>query len=239
MLNPACAPGPSTRIDPRTQGLNRRARAPARQAAVGNASATDRCCRSSAGWTRRSSPGPASAAPLTVEQGEGVKSSNPLPRAASWTQRRSNPLAARLPTLRATLEHERDFRRDQLAQLDPHERALSAVDQPVDGFPRAESALHEVDALIAAGARRALNDIELALARMHAGRYGYCRTCGLGMPLVVARGDPQDHVVPGLPGTDRTTGKTRPGRSQRRSRSAGRVSPRGTGQAAAATMSCH
>ena len=100
-------------------------------------------------------------------QGEGVQPPSPLPRAASWTQRRSNPLAARLPTLRATLEHERDFRRDQLARLDPHEGARSAVDPPVGGYHRAGSALREVDALIAAGARRALDDIELAMARMH------------------------------------------------------------------------
>ena len=142
-----------------------------------------------------------------------MKSSNPLPRAASWTQRRSNPLAARLPTLRATLEHERDFRRDQLAQLDPHERALSAVDQPVDGFPRAESALHEVDALIAAGARRALNDIELALARMHAGRYGYCRTCGLGMPLVVLEAIPKTTLCLACQGQTERRERPSPGRS--------------------------
>jgi RNA polymerase-binding transcription factor DksA len=141
-----------------------------------------------------------------------VKPPSPLPRAASWTQRHSTPLAARLPTLRATLEQERAFRRDQLARLDPHEGARSAVDPPVDGCQEAASALREVDALIAAGARRALDDIELAMARMHAGRYGYCRTCGLGIPLVVLEAIPKDHVVPGLSGTDRTTERPSPER---------------------------
>src|SRR4051794_766521 len=113
-----------------------------------------------------------------------VDHTSSLPR-ASWTQGPSDPLDAHLPMLRATLEHERDFRPDQLAQLDPHERTLPAVDHSVDQYRKAGSALREVDALIAAGARRALDDIELALARMHAARYGYCRTCGFGIPLVV------------------------------------------------------
>jgi DnaK suppressor protein len=89
------------------------------------------------------------------------------------------------------LEQERAFRRDQLARLDPHEGARSAVDPPVDRYQEAASALREVDALIAAGARRALDDIELAMARMHTGRYGYCRTCGLGIPLVVLEAIPK------------------------------------------------
>jgi RNA polymerase-binding transcription factor len=114
-----------------------------------------------------------------------------LPRAASWTHRRSDPHDARLSTLRATLEHERDFRRDQLAQLERHERTVSALDHPVDPYQEAASALREVDALIAAGARRALDDIELALARMRTGRYGYCRTCGLDIPLVVLEAIPK------------------------------------------------
>ena len=164
-----------------------------------------------------------------------MKSPNPLPRAASCTLRHSNALAARLPTLRATLEHERAFRRDQLAQLDPHERALSAVDHPVDGHRNAESALREVDALIAAGARRALNDIELALARMHASRYGYCRTCGLGIPLVVLEAIPKTTLCLACQGQTERRERPSPGRSSRRSRSAGRVSPSGSGQAAAAT----
>ena len=60
---------------------------------------------------------------------------------------------------------------------------------PVD--PEAESALREVDAVVAAGARRALADIELALVRMATGRYGLCRSCGAGIPLVVLEAIPK------------------------------------------------
>jgi RNA polymerase-binding transcription factor DksA len=197
-----------------------------------------RCCRLSARWAGRSSPGPATAAPLTVEQGESVKSPNPLPRAASGNQRCSNPLAARLPALRATLEHERDFRQAQLAQLDPHESAMSAVVHPVDGHQEAESALRAVDALIAAGARRALDDIELALARMHAGRYGYCRTCGLGIPLAVLEAIPKTTLCLACQGQTERGERRSPGRSPHHSRSAGRVSDIRSDQAAAATISC-
>jgi DnaK suppressor protein len=116
-----------------------------------------------------------------------------LPRAGSWTTSRADSLAALAPTLHATLEQERDFRRDQLAQLDPAEEmpwssALGGclADQPEE----AALALREVDALIVAGARRALADIEMALARMHAGGYGDCRTCGVDIPLVVLEAIP-------------------------------------------------
>lgn len=122
-------------------------------------------------------------------------SSLPLP--ASSIERRDDTLVALVPTLRATLERERDFRRDQLAQLDPPERTLPApspVDHPVDRSREAAVALHEVDALIAAGARRALADIELALARMRTGGYGDCRTCGVGIPLVVLEAIPETTV---------------------------------------------
>ena len=51
--------------------------------------------------------------------------------------------------------------------------------------------LHEVDALVLAGARRALADIELALVRMRTGRYGYCRSCDGRIPLVVLEAIPR------------------------------------------------
>lgn len=148
-----------------------------------------------------------------------------LPRAASWTQPRSNPLAARLPTLRATLEHERDFRRDQLAQRHPHERTVSAVDHPVARHHKAASALREVDTLIAAGARQALNDIELALARMHTGRYGYCRTCGLRIPLVVLDAIPKTTLCLACQGQTEKREIPSPGSSRRRPHSAGAPAP--------------
>ena len=94
----------------------------------------------------------------------------------------------------------------------------SAVDHPVARHYKAASALREVDALIAAGARQALNDIELALARMHTGRYGYCRTCGLRIPLVVLEAIPKTTLCLAC------QGQTENG---------------STAQAARATLSCH
>jgi RNA polymerase-binding transcription factor DksA len=48
-----------------------------------------------------------------------------------------------------------------------------------------------VEALVAAGARRALADIELALVQMRTGHYGYCRICGASIPLVVLEAIPK------------------------------------------------
>jgi RNA polymerase-binding transcription factor DksA len=99
-----------------------------------------------------------------------------------------------LPVLRAMLEEQRRFRLDQLAELaaDPgHPVGVGAVlGSDVGGG--GESASHvgasaeastahaarlEVAATLAAGARQALADIEAALARMRAGRYGACTQC--------------------------------------------------------------
>jgi DnaK suppressor protein len=51
--------------------------------------------------------------------------------------------------------------------------------------------LREVDALVAAGARQALADIELALVRIRTGHYGYCRSCGARIPLVLLEAIPK------------------------------------------------
>jgi len=118
-------------------------------------------------------------------------------------ERGGDVLVSRLPVLRAALEQQRDFRREQLAHVDVH--------QPTPGSPVADDpadrdavpALREVEALVTAGARRALADIELALARMHTGRYGHCRVCGTGIPLVVLEAIPTT-TVPGLPAIRRT-----------------------------------
>jgi RNA polymerase-binding transcription factor DksA len=102
-------------------------------------------------------------------------------------------LASRLPDLRAALERQRDFRREQLAQVDlcRPSRTPSATDGAVDRAQERTSALREVEALVAAGARRALTDIELALARIHTGDYGCCRVCGTGIPLAVLEAIPK------------------------------------------------
>jgi DnaK suppressor protein len=106
-------------------------------------------------------------------------------RNGALAERRGVALEPRLSVLRTALEQQRDFRREQLAHVDMH--------QPTPGSPVTEDsadrdavlALREVEALVAAGARQALADIEVALARMHTGRYGYCRVCGTDIPVVV------------------------------------------------------
>ncbi len=107
--------------------------------------------------------------------------------------RHPDTLTSRLPDLRAALEQQHRFRREQLALLDSnggthvcptraatHSRGQEAV-----------QAMREVDALVADGARRALADIELAVVRMDTGRYGLCRSCGARIPLVVLEAIPK------------------------------------------------
>ena len=111
--------------------------------------------------------------------------------------RREDALAVRLPVLRAVLERQLRFRREQLARLDECGEALEASDvaEPADDrVPEAARAVREVDALVAAGARRALNDIEVALDRMRAGHYGHCRSCGGRIPLAVLEAIPKTTV---------------------------------------------
>jgi DnaK suppressor protein len=96
-------------------------------------------------------------------------------------------LVRQLPALRDELERQRDFRREQLAHLIAHdENGTSLVGygpRAMDGD--AAQALREVRALVATGARQALADIELALARMSDGSYGRCRACDAGIPIAV------------------------------------------------------
>jgi DnaK suppressor protein len=96
-------------------------------------------------------------------------------------------LARRLPALRDELERQRDFREEQLAHLLAHDENGASL---VGYGPRATDgdaarALREVRALVVSGARRALADIELALARMSEGSYGRCRACDAGIPVAV------------------------------------------------------
>jgi RNA polymerase-binding transcription factor DksA len=99
----------------------------------------------------------------------------------------SRLLVRQLPALREELERQRDFRNEQLAHLIAHDESRISL----AGYgPRAMNgdaarALDEVRALVAAGARQALADIELALARMNDGNYGRCRACDAGIPLAV------------------------------------------------------
>ncbi len=101
--------------------------------------------------------------------------------------------------VRALLEQQREFRREQLARYGRRHptSATSAAQDPID----------EVETLVAAGAQRALADIELALAMIAAGRYGRCRVCELEIPLAVLNAVPQTTVcLSCLQVTDRSGG---------------------------------
>jgi DnaK suppressor protein len=78
-------------------------------------------------------------------------------------------LLASLPALRARLEEQRQFRLEQLARL---------AEPGPDGDGH-----REVAAVLAAGARQALADIETALERIDTGRYGTCLRCEAPIPL--------------------------------------------------------
>ena len=94
--------------------------------------------------------------------------------------RRDDGLVSRLPVLPAALEQQRDFRREQLTQVDRDQRTCRSprTNGAAGQDHEAVLARRVVEALVAAGARRALADIELALVRMRTGHYGYCRTRG-------------------------------------------------------------
>jgi DnaK suppressor protein len=87
-------------------------------------------------------------------------------------------LAANLPMLRAMLEEQRMFRLEQLADL------ASAV-QPSRGSDEdeADAGQDEVAEALATAARRALDDVELALSRIDTGQYGTCLLCGTAINL--------------------------------------------------------
>jgi DnaK suppressor protein len=109
--------------------------------------------------------------------------------ASSRPQRpaRDRWLVRHLPALRDELERQREFRTEQLAHLLAHQENRMSLagygPRTTDGD--AARALDEVRDLVVAGARQALADIELALARMDAGDYGRCRACDAGIPLAV------------------------------------------------------
>lgn len=78
-------------------------------------------------------------------------------------------LAPHLPELRTALEQQRQFRLDQLGEL--AEAAANAPPQPTGDVH------DEVSEILRSGAARALVEVENALARMRAGRYGSCEQC--------------------------------------------------------------
>jgi DnaK suppressor protein len=102
-------------------------------------------------------------------------------------------LVRQLLTLRKELERQRDFRSEQLAHLIAHDENRASLvgygPRAMDGD--AARALDEIRALVAAGARQALADIELALARMTEGTYGRCRVCDADIPHAVLTAIPK------------------------------------------------
>lgn len=105
-------------------------------------------------------------------------------------------LESRLPELRETLKCQRDFRRTQLAELNNEfDASLRRNGGVHPGDPTADDAsshaLSQVTQQVSAGAFRALADIERALSRMRAGKYGHCCACGGDISLAVLMAIPQ------------------------------------------------
>jgi DnaK suppressor protein len=90
-----------------------------------------------------------------------------------------------LSLLRATLEEQRLFRLDQLAQLESQngQARTEVIGRNLDALDAsADLARTEVSEVLAAAALQALDDIEAALARMDGGRYGRCERCDADIP---------------------------------------------------------
>jgi DnaK suppressor protein len=102
------------------------------------------------------------------------------------SERRADGLVGCLAGCREALEQKRAFRRHQLAELEGRDRDLDPT--RMDEWARAR---HEVRVAVAAGARQALSDIDVALRRMQDGKYGRCRACGSEIMLAVLEAIPE------------------------------------------------
>jgi DnaK suppressor protein len=88
-------------------------------------------------------------------------------------------LAANLSALRGMLHEQREFRREQLAQLAEQPGTGSRPGGPPHSDDHAaDAAQAEVTEALTLAARQALDDVELALERIQTGRYGTCMSCG-------------------------------------------------------------
>jgi DnaK suppressor protein len=88
-----------------------------------------------------------------------------------------------LAELKLRLHEDRRFRRDQLLDLFG-QRNTSELQESCT------AARVEVQAHLAAGALKVLNEVEAALVRMHTGEYGRCERCAARIDL------PRLRVVP-------------------------------------------
>lgn len=111
-----------------------------------------------------------------------------MPRASAHHTAPHDRLADHLPDLRAKLEHQRRFRLEQLTELDV---ILENSATPVDAT---DSARREVTIKVAAAARQALADIDLALTLATNGGYGRCRQCHTDLPLRLLQAIPASRL---------------------------------------------
>jgi len=124
------------------------------------------------------------------------------------------------PQWRALLEARWQARLEELIELSLayHAAAETARDGGVDGPRRPEEQAlarrAEEQALLrrAVGARRKLGDVEEALGRLAAGRYGRCEQCGAGIPAGLLALIPETRYCPRC---DAPPGPGRAGRSPR------------------------
>ncbi|GGP79568.1 TraR/DksA family transcriptional regulator [Saccharothrix coeruleofusca] len=100
-----------------------------------------------------------------------------MPRAPAPQAAPIERLAHHLPELSAVLEDQRRFRLEQLAELG----ALEAARGPAP--TAADAARREVLGKVAAAARQALADIDIALALIATGDYGRCGGCRADIPV--------------------------------------------------------
>lgn len=86
-------------------------------------------------------------------------------------------LTDHLPALHNTLNQQRRFRLQQLAEL---EAEIDRVTAPTNA---ADTARREVTVKLSAAARQALADIDETFTLITTGRYGRCRRCHAKIPI--------------------------------------------------------
>lgn len=99
---------------------------------------------------------------------------------------RRTELVRCLPRLREALERERAFRVEQLSSM-----AMMGPARRDEACTPADIARAQVDEQVAAGAGRALADIETALMAIRTGRYGRCAGCDEEIAVEVLCAVPQ------------------------------------------------
>jgi DnaK suppressor protein len=123
-----------------------------------------------------------------------VRSSHELPPDERELSARRDSLTSRLRELREALEHQRDFRRAQLAEFDSAFLAdlrVAVGTPPSTSAPVSTDERQRVAQMVATAAFHALTDIERALTRMRTGNYGRCCGCARNISLALLMAIPQ------------------------------------------------